>query len=134
MSRLTVITDRALERALEIAGNAGDGLRHAGSSLRHAGPHAADWIKTGAAIGAVKSGGKAAGKFVKRNPAITVAAAVAGLGLIGYAVYRKRKQRQDVIEGNVERLEAHRSNANARRAARARPHRHVADASDDIGV
>lgn len=46
MSKLTVITERALERALELAGTAGDQLRHAasnagdqarnaGSSLRH---------------------------------------------------------------------------------------------------
>lgn len=121
MSKFTVITDRALERALEIAGNAGDSLRHAGSSLRQVAPHASEWLKTGAAIGAVKTGGKAAGKFVRRNPAVTVAAAVAGLGLIGYALYRKRRRGQDAIEGSAQRLdtpENQRGNANARRAAR----------------
>lgn len=119
MNKLTVITDRALERALEIASSAGDGLRSAGSSLRHAAPHAGDWIKTGAAIGAVKTGGKAAGRFAKRNPAITVAAAAAGVGLIAYALYRKRKQgqRKILINGSAERLDG-RSNAEARRAAR----------------
>ncbi len=70
MSKLTVITDRALERALDLAHSAGDGLKSAGGSLRNA-----DWIKTGAAIGAVKTGGKAATKFVRRNPAVAVAAA-----------------------------------------------------------
>lgn len=119
MSRLTVITDRALERALELASNAGDSLKHAGSSLRHAAPHAGDWLKTGAAIGAVKTGGRAAGKFAKRNPAVTVAAAVAGLGLIGYAVYRKRKRDQvAALDGSAERVGSHAGNANARRAAR----------------
>ncbi|MEQ4575509.1 hypothetical protein [[Pseudomonas] boreopolis] len=122
MSKLTVITDRALERALELASSAGDGLKHAGSSLRHAAPHASEWLKTGAAIGAVKTGGRVAGKFVRRNPAIAVAAAVAGVGLIGYALYRKRKQReqeQGVIEGSAERLNGNAGNTTARRAARA---------------
>ncbi|MFT4267096.1 MAG: hypothetical protein QM586_07730 [Xenophilus sp.] len=114
-----MITDRALERALEIAGSAGDSLKHAGSSLRQVAPQASEWLKTGAALGAVKTGGRAAGKLVRRNPAITVATAVAGLGLIGYAIYRKRKRDQDVIDGSAERLENHSGNANARRAARA---------------
>ena len=106
MSKLTVITDRALERALEIAGNAGDGLRQAGNNLRQVAPHAGEWLKTGAAVGAVKTGGKVAGKFVKRNPAVAVVAAVAGLGLLGYAVYRKRKNAQDsgTIEGSAKRI------------------------------
>jgi uncharacterized membrane protein YebE (DUF533 family) len=117
VSKLTTITDRALERALELASNAGYSLKHVGSSLRDAAPHASEWIKTGAAIGAVKTGGRVAGKLARRNPAITVAAAVAGIGLIGYALYRKRKQRQGVIEGSAERV-AHRGNASARRAAR----------------
>ena len=65
MSKLTVITDRALERALELAHTAGDGLKSAGGSLRNA-----DWIKTGAALGAVKTGGKVATKFARRNPAV----------------------------------------------------------------
>lgn len=132
MSKFTVITDRALERALEIAGSAGDSLKHAGSSLRHVAPHAGEWLKTGAAIGAVKTGGRAAGKFVRRNPAVTVAAAVAGIGLIGYALYRKRKQReQGVIDGSAERLEGgHPGNANARRAARVSRRRVAATPTD----
>ncbi len=89
MSRLTVITDRALERAMDLASSAGDGLRHAGSNLRHqVAPHAVDWIKTGAAMGAVKTGGKVATRFARRNPVVTVAAAAAGVGLIAYALYR----------------------------------------------
>ncbi|AOD16002.1 hypothetical protein VB151_15470 [Xanthomonas fragariae] len=129
MSKLTVITERALERALELAGNAGGHLRHAasnagdqarnaGSSLRHFRPGASQWLKSGAALGAVRSGGKAASKLVKRNPAVTVAAAVASLGLIGYAVYRKRQRDQQVLGGNVHRLgRENPGSANARRAA-----------------
>lgn len=142
MSKLTVITERALERALELAGNAGDHLRHAassagdqarhaGSSLRGFGPSATDWLKTGAALGAMRSGGKVATKLVKRNPAVTVAAAVAGLGLIGYAVYRKRQRDQQLPGGNVHRLDReHASNANARRAAYQR--RNAVTPSDGI--
>lgn len=137
MSRLTVITDRALERAMDLASSAGDSLRHAGSNLRDHVPAAGDWIKTGAALGAVKTGGRVATKFVRRNPAVTVAAAVAGVGLIAYAVYRKKKQRDlrnGVIDGDAQRLEAQRGNANARRAAQSRPQRHVVDVSDEAGA
>ncbi|MBJ7515704.1 MAG: hypothetical protein JHC82_05490 [Stenotrophomonas sp.] len=66
MSRLTVITDRALERALDLAHSAGDGIKHAGGnlggSLRHFGPTDADWLKTGAALGAVLAEQAAAAK------------------------------------------------------------------------
>ncbi|MCW4455941.1 hypothetical protein OK348_14210 [Flavobacterium sp. MXW15] len=112
MSKLTVITDRALERALELAGNAGDSLRHAGSNLRHLGPQASDWIKTGAAIGAVKTGGKAATRFARRNPAVTIAAAAVGVGLIGYAIYRKRQRdRNAPLNGSAQRISPNRSTA-----------------------
>jgi len=126
MSRLTVITDRALERVLDLAGSAGDGIKHAGSNLKHFGPNAADWIKTGAAIGAVKTGGKAAGKFARRNPALTVAAAAVGAGLIGYAIYRKRKNAQAAQNGSI--------NGQARRvAASNRRDTTVVDEHSDIG-
>lgn len=130
MSRLTVITDRALERVLDLAGTAGDslkyaansagaGLRNAGNSLhRHATPGAAEWLKTGAALGAVKTGGRVATKLVRRNPTVAVAAAVAGIGLLGYAVYRKHKRDQAALDGDAQRVD-HRGNAQARRAARA---------------
>ncbi|WP_147501293.1 hypothetical protein, partial [Acinetobacter baumannii] len=100
-----VITDRALERALELAHTAGDGLKSAGGSLRNA-----DWIKTGAAIGAVKTGGKAATKFVRRNPAVAVAAAAVGVGLLGYALYRKQQKKKaangHVVNGQAQRISA----------------------------
>ncbi len=109
MNKLTVITDRALERAMDLASNAGDSLRHAGSNLRHMGPHATDWIKTGAALGAVKSGGKVATRFARRNPAVTVAAAAIGVGLIGYALYRKRQRDQNPLNGQAQRVSPNRS-------------------------
>lgn len=113
MSRLTVITDRALERALDLAHSAGDGLKHAGGSLggglRHLGPTASDWLKTGAALGAVKTGGRVASKVARRNPAVTIAAAAVGVGLLGYALYRKqqkKKQGGHVLDGQAKRVAA----------------------------
>lgn len=112
MSRLTVITDRALERVLDLAHNAGDGLKHTGGSLadtfRHLGPTASDWLKTGAALGAVKTGGRVATRAVRRNPAVTIAAAAVGVGLLGYAVYRKQQKKKlangHVVNGQAERV------------------------------
>lgn len=136
MSRLTVITDRALERAMDLASSAGDGLRHAGSNLRHqVAPHAVDWIKTGAAMGAVKTGGKVATRFARRNPVVTVAAAAAGVGLIAYALYRKKKKANAngvTVDGEAQRLE--RGNANARRAARRQRRGQEVDTSDEAGA
>lgn len=110
MSKLTVITDRALERALDLAHSAGDGLKTAGGSLRHLGPQASDWIKTGAALGAVKTGGKVATKFARRNPAVTIAAAAVGVGLLGYALYRKQQKKKaangHVVNGQAQRIHA----------------------------
>lgn len=126
MSRLTVITDRALERALDLASTAGDGLKHAGSNLRHFGPQATDWIKTGAALGAVKTGSKVAAKVVRRNPAVTIAAAAVGVGLLGYALYRKQQKKK--LEGG------HVVNSQAKRvAARDRRANTVVDEHSDIG-
>ncbi|KRG75600.1 hypothetical protein ABB30_11515 [Stenotrophomonas ginsengisoli] len=112
MSKLSNITDTALERVLELAGQAGGGLKQGGS-------HAADWLKTGAAIGALKTGGRVATKAVRRNPGAAVAVAAVGLGVLGYAAYRKRKKAQEAAA----QLE------NNRRIAD-RPHSHVDDAAD----
>ena len=91
MSKLTIITDRALE----LAGQAGAGLRQAGSSLRGAGSGAEQWIRTGAALGAARAGAKAATGVVRRNPvAVAAAAAVVGAGVLAYVVYRKRRKQQ----------------------------------------
>ncbi|MBD3826961.1 MULTISPECIES: hypothetical protein [Stenotrophomonas] len=126
MSRLTVITDRALERALDLASSAGDGLKHAGTNLRHFGPQATDWIKTGAALGAVKTGSRVAAKVVRRNPAVTIAAAAVGVGLLGYALYRKQQKKKlangGVVDGQAQRI-----------SARNRRNDTVVDEHSDIG-
>lgn len=111
MSRLTIITDRALELA-----------SHAGDSLKQVAPHAGKWLQTGAAIGAVKAGSNAAGKFVRRNPATVAAsvAAVAGIGLVVWAVYRKRKRGQAnaPIEGRSRRVTVRKATSTGQARAR----------------
>ncbi|KAF1686857.1 hypothetical protein B1992_05540 [Pseudoxanthomonas broegbernensis] len=121
MSKLTIITDRAME----LAGQAGAGLRHAGSSLRHAGHGAEQWIKTGAALGAARAGAKAAGKVARRNPvAVAAAAAVVGAGVLAYMLYRKRREQRQYapLEGQSRRIDSRRENGTAS-ATRARPAR-----------
>jgi len=120
MSKMTIITDRALE----LAGQAGAGLRHAGASLRGAGSGAEQWIKTGAALGAAKAGFNVARGTVRRHPvAIATAAAVVGAGVLAYVLYRKRREQQlqAPIDGEARRVGTRQGNAAARtRAARTR--------------
>ncbi len=123
MSRLTIITDRALE----LVNQAGDGLKGAM-------PGAGKLLQTGAALGAVKTGGKVATRFVRRNPAVAVAAA-AGLGLLAYAAYRKRTQtEQDALEGKSRRIEARKGNSQARRAAQAKSGASIHTPSGEAGI
>jgi len=100
MSKLTTITDRAM-----------DLVSQAGTSLKHVGPSATKLLQTGAAMGAVKTGGRVAVKFVRRNPIVAVAAAL-GVGVLAYAAHRKRKLEalNAPIEGRSKRIEAKRAN------------------------
>ena len=117
MSKLTTITDRAM-----------DLVSQAGTSLQHVVPSASKLLQTGAALGAVKTGGRVAVGFVRRNPVVAVAAAL-GVGVLAYAAHRKRKRDalNAPIEGKSKRIEAKRVNgtgkarsASATRAPRAR--------------
>jgi hypothetical protein len=103
MSKLTTITDRALELASQ-----------AGSSLKHAVPSADKLLQTGAALGAAKTGGRLAVSFVRRNPAVAVATGI-GVGLLALVAYRKRKKDQatGAIEGKSRRVEARKVNGKA---------------------
>lgn len=100
MSKLTTITDRAM-----------DLVSQAGSSLKHVGPSAGKLLQTGAAMGAVKTGGKVAVKFARRNPVVAAAAAL-GVGVLAYAAYRKKQKAEAnaPIEGRSKRVEAKRVN------------------------
>ncbi|MBW8824051.1 MAG: hypothetical protein JF567_07470 [Xanthomonadales bacterium] len=81
MSKFDAYTDRVVDLAGKVGGAVKD----------HIPDHAMRWFETGAAIGAVKTGSRVAGKFVRRNPAIA-AAAVAGAGLLWYAAHRRAKR------------------------------------------
>lgn len=103
------------ERALQLATQVGAGIKDAVPDK------AMRWVETGAALGALKTGSRVATKFVRRNPAVAVAA-VAGAGLLWYAARRRAKQAEQAgngaIEGKATRVEARRANGSARKAPR----------------
>ena len=103
--------DKAQDRALELIGEIGDGIRKAVPGK------AMDWVQTGAALGAIRTGGRVATKLVRRNP-VLAGAAVVGAGLLWFAT-RQRAKRQasgETIEGSATRVEAKRGNGRRRRA------------------
>ena len=95
---------RLPERAMELASQVGDGLKD------RVPDRALQWIETGAAIGALRTGTRVATRFVRRNPTVAIAAA-AGAGLLWYAARRRAKQaeRDDALEGSATRVEAKRA-------------------------
>jgi hypothetical protein len=114
MARLSQWNDQALR----LAGQVGDTLKDAVPD------RALRWVETGAALGALRTGSRTAGKFVRRHPVALVATAV-GAGVVWYAL-RQRAKRQadaaqdehgDVIEGRARRVEARRSRVRSRRQA-----------------
>lgn len=112
MSKLTIITDRALE----LVNQAGSGIMSASSNLKQSViPEASKLLQTGAALGVAKTGAKTAVKFVRRNPVIAVAAGV-GVGLLAYAAYRKKKRdaANAPLEGKSRRIEARKVNGTGR--------------------
>ena len=88
--------NKAQDRALELIGEIGDGLR------KKVPDKAVQWLETGAAIGALRAGSKVAGTFVRRNP-VLVGAAVLGAGVLWYAA-RQRAKKSAVIDGQATRL------------------------------
>lgn len=101
MSKFTSLPERALELASQV-----------GDNFKHVVPHAGKWLEAGAKLGVLKNGARIAGMFVRRNPAVTVAAA-AGAGLLWYAAHRraKRAESNDAIEGSAKRVDARRGDA-----------------------
>lgn len=88
------------DRALELFGEISDGIRKAlpGKAMQ--------WIETGAAIGAVRTGTRLATTFVRRNPVLATAA-IAGAGLLWLAARQRAKQAESgPIEGTATRVEA----------------------------
>jgi len=109
MSKFEVLSDKALS----LVGQAGD-------SLRHAIPESAEkWLKTGIAIGAARSGTRAAGGFLRRNPAILAASAI-GIGVAWAVAYQYRKRKQsNTVEGSSRRIEPNRNSTRRRESRRA---------------
>jgi hypothetical protein len=104
MSTLTSLP----ERALEIASQVGD-------SIKHVVPHAGKWLETGAKLGVLKHGTRVATTFARRNPVVAIATA-AGAGLLWYAARRRAKQAESgAIEGTAKRVDARKGDASGNR-------------------
>lgn len=103
--------DTFSDKVLELAGQVGDSLKNAMPA------GAGKWLQTGAALGMAKTGSRVAGKFIRRNPVMAVAAA-AGAGLLWYAAHRQaRKAQNGAIEGKATRIEAKRASSAPRKRA-----------------
>ena len=104
----------AQDRAMELIGELGDGIRKAvpGKAMQ--------WVETGAALGAMRTGTKIAGTFVRRNP-VLAGVAIAGAGLLWFAARQRAKKQAagEPIEGTATRVEAKRGSG-APRARRQR--------------
>ena len=68
------------------------------------------WVETGAALAALQTGGKIATRFVRRNPAVAVAA-VAGTGLLLLLArrYAKKREEAEAADGKTRRVRARRA-------------------------
>ena len=100
--------DSYSSKVMDLVGQVGDNLRGALPDS------AGKWLQTGAALGVAKTGSKAVGGFIRRNPAVAVAAVI-GAGVAWYAVHRHRQKQLaaggQVIEGKSRRIEARKSAA-----------------------
>lgn len=69
-----------------------------------------NWVETGAALAAIRTGGKVATRLVRRNPAVAVAA-VAGAGLLYLVARRRAKQREaeEAADTKAKRVRARRA-------------------------
>lgn len=104
MFRKASMTDRAVDRAKAV-----------GDSLKVMVPSTEALLAAGAKLGALKTGARVAGMFVRRHPAVTIAT-LAGAGLLWYAAKRRsaRAERGNsdtgagttAIEGRSSRVEA----------------------------
>lgn len=114
------IKDVVPDRALRLADQVGTTLKDVvpGNALR--------WVETGAALGALRTGSRTAGKFARRHPVALVAAA-AGAGMLWYALRQRAKRRANAdwqdehaedtgatIEGRTRRIEARRAGTRSR--------------------
>lgn len=112
MSTFERIPSRALDLVQEL-----------GSGLAKAVPHRAlNWVETGAALGAMRTGTRVATRLVRRNPAMA-AAAVAGAGLLWFAARQRAKRAEagdGTIEGTATRIEAKKTGSGRTTSRKAR--------------
>lgn len=94
--------DNVQDRTLELIGEISQGIRKAVPE------RAMQWVETGAALGAMRTGGKVATKFVRRNP-VLAGVAIAGAGLLWLAArHRAKRAAEGPIDGTATRIEAKR--------------------------
>lgn len=99
--------DNVQDRTLELIGEIGQGIRKAvpGRAMK--------WVETGAALGAMRTGSKVAGKFVRRNP-VLAGVAIAGAGLLWFAARQRAKRAENgPVDGTATRIEARRGTRKA---------------------
>ena len=102
-----------------------DLVEQVGENIRTALPDSAGkWLQTGAAIGVARTGTRAVGGFIRRNPAVAVATVV-GVGAVWLAVrhHNRKKQRAGAgasIDGEARRIEVRPSTSRTGRRARVR--------------
>jgi hypothetical protein len=111
------LKDVVPDRALRLAGQVGDTLKDAVPD------RALHWVETGAALGALRTGSRTAGKFVRRHP-VALAATAIGAGVVWYALRQRAKRAangagqdehaDEVIEGRARRVEARRARSGTR--------------------
>ncbi len=91
--------NKAQDRAMELIDEIGDGLR------RKVPERAVQWVETGAAIGALKTGAKVATKFARRNPVLATAMVV-GAGALWLAARHQAKKRATghIVDGQAVRI------------------------------
>lgn len=95
--------DNVQDRTLELIGEISQGIRKAVPE------RAMQWVETGAALGAMRTGGKVATKFVRRNP-VLAGVAIAGAGLLWLAArHRAKRAAEGPIDGTATRIEAKRT-------------------------
>ncbi|MGY0505680.1 hypothetical protein [Luteimonas sp. e5] len=113
--RAAHVAGEVSQKAGELAAGLGSRAAHLGGDIKGKLPDAAmRWLETGAALAAVRTGGRTATRFVRRNPGVVVAAAAAG-GLLWYATRRhaKKKAEEAAIEGTAKRIDARRRHTRA---------------------
>ena len=121
MRKRNIIRDTLPDRAMDFASRVGGGLRHAapdgagkwlhdvsgeaGKWLQSVPHEAGKWLQAGVAVGAARTGVRAAGTVARRHPVAMTAAAI-GIGAALYAVvrHRRKKAEQAAFDGRSQRI------------------------------